>query len=60
MNKSIDYKELLIEKINFKPNKNLIKLINELKKSLKKRNSIFLCGNGGSAANANHIANEIA
>ncbi len=58
MNKSIDYKELLIEKINYKPNKNLIKLINELKNSLKKRNSIFLCGNGGSAANANHIAND--
>ena len=58
MNKSIDYKELLIEKINYKPNKNLIKPINEFKKSSKKRNTIFLCRDGGSAVNVNHIAND--
>ena len=53
-----NYKELLVEKINLKLPKNLEILLKELRISLNKRNSVYLCGNGGSAANANHIAND--
>lgn len=53
-----NYKNLLIKTIKSKTHKNLGKLISELKTSVKERNSIYLCGNGGSAANANHIAND--
>ena len=53
-----NYKELLVEKINLKLPKNLKILLKELRISLNKRNSVYLCGNGGSAANANHIAND--
>lgn len=53
-----NYKELLVEKINSKLPKNLEILLKELRISLNKRNSVYLCGNGGSAANANHIAND--
>jgi D-sedoheptulose 7-phosphate isomerase len=38
------------------------KLFNELKNAISKtyeKNNIFICGNGGSAANANHIANDL-
>ena len=53
-----NYRELLVEKINSKLPKNLEILLKELRISLNKRNSVYLCGNGGSAANANHIAND--
>tara|TARA_Y100000591_G_C21717160_1_gene636727 strand:+ start:175 stop:729 length:555 start_codon:yes stop_codon:yes gene_type:complete len=53
-----NYKDLLAEKINLKLPRNLEKLTKELKNALKKRNSVYLCGNGGSASNANHIAND--
>ena len=53
-----NYKELLVEKINSKLPKNLEILLKDLRISLNKRNSVYLCGNGGSAANANHIAND--
>lgn len=43
-------------------NKNIIKKTNFLAESLEKtwdsKNNIFICGNGGSAGNANHIAND--
>ena len=43
--------------------KNLIKNISHLSKKLlvawKNKNCIYLCGNGGSAGNANHIANDL-
>ena len=53
-----NYIKLLRNTIKSKFPKNLEKLLSELKISLKKRNTIYLCGNGGSAANANHIAND--
>ena len=33
-------------------------LAEELKSALETRATVFLCGNGGSAANANHLAND--
>ena len=54
-----NYNELLVEKISSKLPNNLEILLKELKISLQKRNSVYLCGNGGSAANANHIANDL-
>ena len=43
-------------------NKNIIKKTNFLAESLEKtwanKTNIFICGNGGSAGNANHIAND--
>ena len=53
-----NYIKLLRNTIKSKFPKNLEKLLSELKISLEKRNTIYLCGNGGSAANANHIAND--
>lgn len=53
-----NYKDLLVESINNQIPKNLDKLIVFLKLALKNRNNIFLCGNGGSASNANHVAND--
>ena len=38
---------------------NIEKLRLEISRSLKEQNNLFLCGNGGSAANANHIANDL-
>ena len=34
------------------------KLADDLYKSWKQKKNIFICGNGGSAANAMHIAND--
>ena len=31
----------------------------DLVQALKEKHHVFLCGNGGSAANANHIANDL-
>ncbi len=33
-------------------------LSNDLKSAWKSRNQVFICGNGGSATNANHLAND--
>lgn len=38
--------------------KNIIKIINTITKKLKRNGKIFLCGNGGSAADAQHLAAE--
>jgi len=34
-------------------------LVNEIKKTKKNSKTIYICGNGGSAANAMHIANDL-
>ena len=39
-------------------NRNIQKLANALGSAWKKNKNIFICGNGGSAANAIHIAND--
>ena len=37
----------------------MAKLTNDLRKAWKEKKSIFICGNGGSGSNANHIANDL-
>ena len=49
------FKALEDEKIN----RNIENLYNEIIKVWKNRNHIYLCGNGGSAGNAVHIANDL-
>ena len=53
------YKKDLIQTLN---QKNLEKdtkvLFNEIKKTWKMKKNFFICGNGGSGANAIHIAND--
>ena len=34
-------------------------LASYIKKIYRNKNNIFICGNGGSAANANHISNDL-
>ena len=54
------YKEKLIENLrNKKINKQIEKLYNELFIAWKNKKNIFLCGNGGSAGNAIHVANDL-
>ncbi len=64
MNKIISLKTAIEDTIKTK--KTLIKLenqinksIKEIHKSLKKKGKIFFCGNGGSAADAQHLAAEL-
>ena len=53
------YKEKLIETLSDKKiNKQIEKLYNELFIAWKNKKNIFLCGNGGSAGNAIHVAND--
>ena len=40
-------------------NRNIENLYNEIIKAWKNRKNIYLCGNGGSAGNAAHIANDL-
>ena len=50
---SIETKKTLLPQID-----KIYKAINEIFKSLKKKKKILLCGNGGSAADAQHLAAE--
>ena len=53
INENIDtHKELT------KISKDILVVINEIKKSIKKGGKILFCGNGGSAADAQHLAAE--
>lgn len=52
---SIDLKEYLLSEVE-----NLINISQRLINALKNGNKILLCGNGGSAADAQHIAAELA
>jgi D-sedoheptulose 7-phosphate isomerase len=53
INENIDiHKELI------KMSKDILVVINEIKKNIKKGGKIFFCGNGGSAADAQHLAAE--
>ena len=47
-----------IKKTLFSEEKKINKTINEITKSIKKGGKILLCGNGGSAADAQHLAAE--
>ena len=53
INDNIDVKKKLISS-----SKEIIKAINLIHKSLKSGGKIMLCGNGGSAADAQHLAAE--
>ena len=55
INESIDLKESLLSEVE-----NLITISQQLTRALKNGNKILLCGNGGSAADAQHIAAELA
>ena len=52
------YTENLVKIINSFDNKKIDSLCKEIKKIWKNKRSLFICGNGGSAGNAIHIAND--
>ena len=52
------YTENLVKIINSFDNKKIDYLCKEIKKIWKNKRSLFICGNGGSAGNAIHIAND--
>lgn len=54
---AIEYKHQLLKKIIFKE-RIINKIIEIIYKKIKKNNKIMLCGNGGSAADAQHLAAE--
>ena len=54
----IDYKNKLESSISSKVFKNTEILLNLLIEIRKNKKKLFFCGNGGSAGNANHIAND--
>jgi D-sedoheptulose 7-phosphate isomerase len=54
---AIEYKHQLLKKIIFKE-RIINKIIAIIYKKIKKNNKIMLCGNGGSAADAQHLAAE--
>lgn len=63
MTKNLKLQNTILESINIKKKltdyeKEINKSILLIYKSLKKGGKIFLCGNGGSAADANHLAAE--
>ena len=56
----IHFKNQILESIKLKESLFLLKndvnkAINLISKTLKKKNKIFICGNGGSAADAQHL-----
>lgn len=53
VNESINVKRTIIGQSD-----SIIKIINKISKCIKKGGKIFICGNGGSAADAQHIAAE--
>ena len=59
----IHFKNQILESIKLKESLFLLKndvnkAINLISKTLKKKNKIFICGNGGSAADAQHLSAE--
>ena len=59
LKKGWDYKSRLFDSIDEKLLKDTYKLASIIHKKWESGNKIFLCGNGGSAANAIHIANDL-
>ena len=53
------YAENLVKIINSFDKKKISSLSKEIKKIWKNKKSLFICGNGGSAGNASHIANDM-
>ena len=53
------YTSRLIKVIKTDKNKEITLLYNQILKTWKNKRTIYVCGNGGSAGNANHIANDL-
>ena len=53
-----NYNKRLISVLNNFPKDNIYKLAEELNIAWKNNRAVFLCGNGGSAGNAMHLAND--
>lgn len=53
-----NYNKRLISVLNNFPKDNIYKLAEELNIAWKNNRTVFLCGNGGSAGNAMHLAND--
>lgn len=54
-----NYSQKLMTKVNDIDVDNLHDLANSLKRAWQEERQVFICGNGGSAANAMHIANDL-
>lgn len=54
-----DYIEQLSYFLKKIPSANVIKLVDKLKEAWKNRQQVFIFGNGGSAGNAIHLANDL-
>lgn len=53
-----NYKEKILNGINLFPLDKIDRLYNDILKVWENKNNLFLFGNGGSAGNANHLAND--
>jgi D-sedoheptulose 7-phosphate isomerase len=53
------YKKKLIKVLNSKAFNTVQNLVKDIQKTKSTNNKIYICGNGGSAANAMHIANDL-
>jgi len=58
LNKLADIHNLVLKKTINKNEKNILNAINLISKTLLKKKKIFICGNGGSAAEAQHLSTE--
>ena len=54
-----NYKDKISFAISEVDNNQIISLSKKIKKIWKEKRSLFLCGNGGSAGNAVHVANDM-
>lgn len=54
-----DYKDLLVQVMNDATYETVARLAERLKSNWETGNQVFICGNGGSAANAIHLANDL-
>ena len=59
LNKLADKHNTVLKKTIIKNKKNILNTINLISKKLKNKKRIFICGNGGSAADAQHLAAEL-
>ncbi len=53
------YSSRLIKVIKTDKDREINLLYNKIFKAWKKNKTVYVCGNGGSAGNANHIANDL-
>mgnify|MGYP001196573273 CR=1 FL=1 len=58
LSKLVELHNLALKKTIQKNEKNLFNAINLIYKTLQKKKNVFICGNGGSAAEAQHLSTE--